>query len=187
MSKKENQEFFIPMIIDEGVKQMVGYNPSKIEYRRIGTKNVKVMLVPCNEEQYHAFMQYEWKEQQRNYRHSKCMITGKSGKLIRCDGDCSKCDKKKDGNDLSYENLKSEVADNVTGDTILNSLLLDSLINQLNEISPEYAIIFNKLLASESTRAIADFLNKPQSTLNDEIKRIRAAAAKLISKEDLLN
>jgi RNA polymerase sigma factor (sigma-70 family) len=66
-----------------------------------GKKESKTIYV--SEEVYRAYKQPYWAEKQQERRASRCMINGH-----RCMGDCTKCDRLRDGAPLSLEQLTED-------------------------------------------------------------------------------
>lgn len=66
-----------------------------------GKKETKTVFV--TEEVYRAYKQPYWKAKQQERRASRCMINGH-----RCMGDCTKCDRLRDGAPLSLEQLTED-------------------------------------------------------------------------------
>ena len=119
------------------------------------------------------------------------MVSNGRGGLKRCEGDCKKCDRMKDGNALSldrfYEenNLEfDEPADDKT-EIILALATLEDLIAKLNSINPIYSSVIKMLYDGLSQRAIAAALGKPNSTTQDLIRKTRLEAQRIVSREDL--
>ena len=128
---------------------------------------------------------------QREERSRRCMVSNGRGGLKRCEGDCKKCDRLKDGNALSldrfYEenNLEfDEPADDKT-EIILALATLEDLIAKLNAINPIYGSVIKMLYDGLSQRAIAAALGKPNSTAQDLIRKTRLEAQRIVSREDL--
>ena len=64
-------------------------------------------------------------------------------------------------------------------------MLFEDLLKSLRNKAPELAPIFEMLYDGKSQRIIANLINKPQSSVNDMIKRIRAILQQHISRDDL--
>ena len=132
-----------------------------------------------------------WAEMQREERSRRCMVSNGRGGLKRCEGDCKKCDRLKNGNALSldrfYEenNLEfNEPADDKS-EIILALATLEDLITKLNFINPIYGSVIKMLYDGLSQRAIAAALDKPNSTTQDLIRKTRLEAQRIVSREDL--
>ena len=69
-----------------------------------GKKESKTIYV--SEEVYRAYKQPYWKAKQQERRASRCIIDGH-----RCMGDCSKCDRLRDGAPLSLEQMAEDGID----------------------------------------------------------------------------
>lgn len=189
MSKNAN---LIPMEISRKEAIAMGINPAEIRPVKIGNRLVEGMLIPANsEEQYRGIIRDIWKEEQRLARSRKCSVSNGRGSLKRCEGDCKKCDRLKNGNALSldrfYEenNLEfNEPADDKS-EIILALATLEDLITKLNSINPIYGSVIKMLYDGLSQRAIAAALDKPNSTTQDLIRKTRLEAQRIVSREDL--
>ena len=132
-----------------------------------------------------------WAEMQREERSRRCMVSNGHGGLKRCEGDCKKCDRLKDGNSLSldrfYEenNLEFDEQTDDKTDIILALATLEDLIATLNAINPIYGSVIKMLYDGLSQRAIAAALGKPSSTTQDLIRKTRLEAQRMVSREDL--
>lgn len=182
----------IPMEINREEAIEMGLAPAEIRPVKIGNRLVDGMLIPANsEEQYRGIIRDIWKEEQRTVRSRKCSISNGRGGLKRCDGDCKKCDRLKDGKALSLDRFYEEnnlefndPADDKT-DIILAIATLEDLITKLDSINPLYGRVIKMLYAGLSQRAIAATLGKPNSTAQDLIRKARLEAQRIVSREDL--
>ena len=187
----DNEQYSIPMEVTAETIRDFGIKRADIVPAKIGDKIVSAIMVPCTNEQYYAYMRPIWAEMQREARSRKCMVSNGRGGLKRCEGDCKKCDRLKDGTTLSldrfYEenNLEfDEPADDKT-EIILALATLEDLIAKLNSINPIYSSVIKMLYDGLSQRAIAAALDKPNSTTQDLIRKTRLEAQRIVSREDL--
>ena len=187
----ENGQYSIPMEITAETIYDFDIKRADIVPAKIGDKIVSAIMVPCTKEQYYAYMRPLWTEMQREERSRRCMVSNGRGGLKRCDGDCKKCDRLKDGKALSldrfYEenNLEiNEPADDKS-EIILALATLEDLITKLNSINPIYGSVIKMLYDGLSQRAIAAALGKPNSTTQDLIRKTRLEAQRIVSREDL--
>lgn len=187
----DNAQYSIPMEVTAETIRDFGIKRTDIVPAKIGDKIVSAIMVPCTKEQYYAYMRPIWTEMQREERSRRCMVSNGRGGLKRCEGDCKKCDRLKDGNALSldrfYEdnNLEfDEPADDKT-EIILALATLEDLITKLNSINPIYGSVIKMLYDGLSQRAIAATLGKPNSTTQDLIRKTRLEAQRIVSREDL--
>ena len=187
----DNEQYSIPMEITAETIRDFGIRKSDIVPAKIGDKIVSAIMVPCTKEQYYAYMRPIWSEMQREERSRRCMVSNGRGGLKRCEVDCKKCDRLKDGNSLSldrfYEenNLEfDEPADDKT-EIILALVTLEDLIAKLNSINPIYGSVIKMLYDGLNQRAIAAALGKPNSTAQDLIRKTRLEAQRIVSREDL--
>lgn len=187
----ENEQYSIPMEVTAEIIRDFDIKRADIVPAKIGNKIVSAIMVPCTKEQYYAYMRPIWAEMQREERSRRCMVFNGRGSLKRCEGDCKKCDRLKNGNALSldrfYEenNLEfNEPADDKS-EIILALATLEDLITKLNSINPIYGSVIKMLYDGLSQRAIAAALDKPNSTTQDLIRKTRLEAQRIVSREDL--
>ena len=187
----ENGQYSIPMEITAETIYDFDIKRADIVPAKIGDKIVSAIMVPCTKEQYYAYMRPLWTEMQREERSRRCMVSNGRGGLKRCDGDCKKCDRLKDGKALSLDRFYEEnnlefndPADDKT-DIILAIATLEDLITKLNSINPLYGRVIKMLYDGLSQRAIAATLGKPNSTAQDLIRKTRLEAQRIVSREDL--
>lgn len=190
-TNKDNEQYSIPMEITAETIYDFDIKRADIVPAKIGDKIVSAIMVPCTKEQYYAYMRPLWTEMQREERSRRCMVSNGRGGLKRCDGDCKKCDRLKDGKALSldrfYEenNLEiNEPADDKS-EIILALATLEDLITKLNSINPIYGSVIKMLYDGLSQRAIAAALGKPNSTTQDLIRKTRLEAQRIVFREDL--
>lgn len=190
-TNKDNEQYSIPMEITAETIRDFGIKRADIVPAKIGDKIVSAIMVPCTKEQYYAYMRPLWTEMQREERSRRCMVSNGRGGLKRCDGDCKKCDRLKDGKALSLDRFYEEnnlefndPADDKT-DIILAIATLEDLITKLNSINPLYGRVIKMLYDGLSQRAIAATLGKPNSTAQDLIRKTRLEAQRIVSREDL--
>lgn len=146
--------------------------------------------VTVTEEVYRAYKRPIWAEHKRNDRQKLCQVSDGKGGLKRCTEDCSKCSRTKEGSFLSLDGLEEagySVEDPAANqcETILTAMLFEDLLESLRKKAPELAPIFEMLYDGKSQRTIANLINKPQSSVNDMIKRMRAILQQHISRDDL--
>lgn len=190
-TNKDNEQYSIPMEITAETIYDFDIKRADIVPAKIGDKIVSAIMVPCTKEQYYAYMRPLWTEMQREERSRRCMVSNGRGGLKRCDGDCKKCDRLKDGKALSldrfYEenNLEiNEPADDKS-EIILALATLEDLITKLNSINPIYGSVIKMLYDGLSQRAIAAALGKPNSTTQDLIRKTRLEAQRIVFREGL--
>jgi len=188
----EDKQYFIPVEMNrETYNSLVGAKSFKYGPIRIGVRDTFGILVPASKEQYEVYMRPIWAEMKREERNRRCMISDGKGKLKRCDGDCKKCDKMKEGASLSLEaffeenELEFEDASANQCETILTAMLFEDLLDKLRQLAPELAPIFEMLYDGKSQYAIAELIGKPQTTVNYMIKRMRMILQQQVNREDL--
>lgn len=83
-SQQQDNQYIVPMEITREAAHDFGIDPKDLIKFPLGIKKCLVYLVPASKEVYYAYMQPVWAEVKRMVREGRCMIKGKSGKLIRC-------------------------------------------------------------------------------------------------------
>ncbi len=191
ITSNDNEQYSIPMEVTAETIRDFDIKRADIVPAKIGNKIVSAIMVPCTMEQYYAYMRPIWAEMQREERSRRCMVSNGRGSLKRCEDDCKKCDRLKNGNVLSLDrfykenNLEfNEPADDKS-EIILALATLENLITKLNSINPIYGSVIKMLYDGLSQRAIAVALGKPNSTTQDLIRKARLEAQRIVSREDL--
>ena len=191
MTNSDNQKYFIPMEVTKDTIKDFNLDSSQVVPAKIGNKIVSAIMVPATKEQYEAFMQPLWAEIKREERSRRCTVSDGKGKLKRCELDCKSCEKMKDGAPLSLESffeeteLEFEAPDAIQCEAILTAMLFEDLFESLRNQAPELAPIFEMLYDGKSQRTIATIIDKPQSSLNYMIKRMKKILQQHISRDDL--
>lgn len=191
-NQNEEKQYFIPVEMDRKTyNSLVGAKSFKYGPIRIGIRDTFGILVPATKEQYQAYMRPIWAEMKREERSRRCIVSDGKGRLKRCEMDCKVCKKMKDGAPLSlesfFEETELEFEDPAAKqcETILTVMLFEDLLDSLRNKAPELAPIFEMLYDGKSQRTIANLINKPQSSVNDMIKRMRTILLQHISQDDL--
>ena len=145
------------------------------------------------------------REAQQKARESRCMVrSSKTGRLIRCEGNCDQCPGFLNGDIIKEKNrpasteyiveknleahrgdfgascgTRSMDSPLVTGmeNEVLDRSMLDALIEKAATLSPKHGEIFKLLVDGNTQQAIADKLGMKQRTVSDKIKAIRALLA----------
>lgn len=191
MTNQDNQKYLIPMEVTKETIKDFNLDSSQVIPAKIGNKIVSAIMIPATQEQYEAYMRPIWADMKREERSRRCMVSNGKGKLKRCDGDCKKCDRMKDGAALSLESffeengLEFEDASTTQCETILTAMLFEDLLEKLRQLAPELTPIFEMLYDGKSQYAIAELIDKPQTSVNYLIKRMRTILQQHISRDDL--
>lgn len=137
-------------------------------------------LIPVTEEIYRMVIQLNDKERNRARRDGEC---GQSD-FRYCKGDCSTCGWRTNGHrNISLNELMEDHADDKTSEFIDNNplvedivsdhLLLEQLYQQLDQLIPNGARVFQMRANHFTEREIAQALGiKAQSTLNYRIRKM---------------
>ncbi len=194
MSTKDNQNFSIPMEITRENAIWMGIDPELVRPIRIGNRKTTGIFVPATEEQYRAYMQDVWREEQQNVRHSRCIVKGLRGGTRRCTADCSQCPHKREGAALSLDQLLEDTGNTVampspdTSNTALTKILLERLLDSLNQLDPELAQVFKLLYDGKSQREIATIIGAGgQSSVAKKIRKLREWLKRYVAREDIQN
>ena len=191
MTNLDNQKYLIPMEVTKETIKDFNLDRSQVVPARIGNKIVSAIMIPATKEQYEAYMRPLWAEMKREERSRCCAVRDGNGKLKRCELDCKTCKKMKDGAPLSLESffeeteLEFEAPDAIQCEAILTAMLFEDLFESLRNQAPELAPIFEMLYDGKSQRTIATIIDKPQSSLNYMIKRMKKILQQHISRDDL--
>lgn len=193
MSKNtKKQQYLIPMEVTPETIRDFGIKKENVVPAKIGNKIVSAIMIPTDDEElYLTYMRPIWAEMKREERSRRCIVSDGKGSLKRCDMDCKACKKMKDGAPLSlesfFEETELEFEDLAANqcETILTAMLFEDLLESLHKKAPELAPIFEMLYDGKSQRTIATLINKPQSSVNDMIKRMRTILQQHISRDDL--
>ncbi|WP_392486578.1 sigma-70 family RNA polymerase sigma factor [Haloimpatiens sp. FM7315] len=188
MKNNENQskEYLVPMEVTNETIRDFGIDPKKVVYTKIGNKNVKAIMVPVDSKaQYDEYMRPLWAEAKREERSRRCTVSNGKGKLKRCTGDCSKCERLHEGSAISLDELQSEgieVAhtEKDTADIVIDMMLLDELTKALEELDPDSRRICELIKEGFSDRGMAAECKLPKSTLSDKKKRLLSKLQKQI-------
>lgn len=191
MTNTCKKTYLIPMEVTIETINAYSIKKEDVVPAKIGNKMVSAIMVPATKEQYEAFMQPLWAEMKREERSRRCTVSDGKGKIKRCDGDCKKCKKMKEGATLSIEaffeenELEFEDASANQCETILSAMLFEDLLDKLRQLAPELTPLFEMLYDGQSQYAIAELIGKPQTTVNYMVKRMRSILQHDVSRDDL--
>jgi len=124
-----------------------GIDPQKVVYTKIGNRRVRAIMIPvASKVQYDEYMRSLWAEAKREERSRRCTVSNGKGKLKRCTGDCSKCERLHEGSVLSLDEFQSEGievehTEEYTADIVIEMILLEELTKALEELYPDCGII----------------------------------------------
>ena len=192
MTKKDKKTYLIPMEVTRETIKAYGIKKEDVVPAKIGNKIVSAIMIPTDDEElYLTYMRPIWAEMKREERSRRCIVSDGKGRLKRCEMDCKVCKKMKDGAPLSlesfFEETELEFEDPAANqcEIILTAILFEDLLENLRKKAPELAPIFEMLYDGKSQRTIANLINKPQSSVNDMIKRMRTILQQHIGRDDL--
>lgn len=135
--------------------------------------------VPVSEEVYRAYKRPVWTEHKRQERSRRCI--GENGH--RCSGNCSKCDRQKNGAPLSLETLEDTSGNLLptnedVAEIVMYHLLLEKLYEELDKLAPTDELILRLFSYGKSEREIAQIL-KERSQSNPAIKPLSQKSVNL--------
>ncbi|MHC1695006.1 MAG: hypothetical protein AB9835_07010 [Eubacteriales bacterium] len=192
MTKKDKKTYLIPMEVTRETIKAYGIKKEDVVPAKIGNKIVSAIMIPTDDEElYLTYMRPIWAEMKREERSRRCIVSDGKGSLKRCEMDCKACKKMKDGAPLSLESFFEETElefEDVSAnqcDTVLTAMVFEDLLEKLRKQAPDLTPIFEMLYDGKSQRAIADLIGRPQSSVNDMIKRMRTILQHHVRREDL--
>lgn len=129
-----------------------------------GKKETKTVYV--SEEVYRAYKQPYWKAKQQERRASRCMISGH-----RCMGDCTKCDRLRDGAPLSLEQMAEDGIDvpssyETPEEAALRKEEYEELYTAMATLTDQDQKILWMMTDGKSDHAIAEALGMAQTTVS---------------------
>lgn len=186
-SDEELVDVFMPMEASEARKR--GH---KVVYRRIGIIKYSGIITKGTKEFAEIYARMLSNDARATIREFRCHIADGKGGFITCPecNSCCSCKKKEKFNftrnhPLSLDQLTTaeseddnvmDIQDNncdVSSDAIALNML-DELLSYLGTFENKpYSLIFQMLYAQSTIQEIADKLNKPWSTVNDTVKKVR--------------
>ena len=192
MTKKDKNTYLIPMEVTRETIKAYGIKKEDVVPAKIGNKIVSAIMIPTEDEKlYLTYMRPIWADMKREERSRRCMVSDGKGRLKHCEIDCKNCERMKEGAALSldsfYEENAFEFEDPAANqcEIILTAMLFEDLLESLRNKAPELAPIFEMLYDGKSQRTIANLINKPQSSVNYMVKRMRTILQQHINRDDL--
>lgn len=208
-NQSKTEELFV--IMEPGFESICGFDPANVVmYKPYYAKGTKAKAYKCYKTKGPVGSNREYwngvrREMQQEVRESRCMVrSSKTGRLIRCEGNCDQClgflngdiIKEKNrpasteyieeknleaqhgdfGNSYARRSIDSPLVDYMEDD-ILDRVVLDALIEKAATLSPKHGEIFKSLFDGETQQAIADELGMKQRTVSDKVKAIRELLA----------
>ena len=185
-SKASGKRYEIPMVVTDETIRDFGIRTEDVTWTLIGDRKCRVVMVPCTEAQYKAYMQPIWREQKRDERDGRCRIPGRDGRLVRCGKNKAACDVCPYRENVIFEENKTAslswmtetgaepAADgSLEGDTV-DVLLFEELTSMVAEVKARYGDIFRLLFDGQTQAQIAERLHMKPRTVSDDIRKIRA-------------
>ena len=144
-----------------------------------GKKETKTVYV--SEEVYRAYKQPYWKAKQQERRASRCNIDGH-----RCTGDCTQCDRLRDGAPLSLEQMAEDGIDvpssyETPEDAMIRKEEYEQLYSAMNTLSDQDQKILWMSTDGKSDHAIAAMLGMAQTTVSYRRREALNNLKKLLS------
>lgn len=188
-----NGNFYIPIFEDEGFLSMAeaeGYPRRKVFD---GKRKRWARLIPCSEAQARAYMHFVWNEKQAELRKKRCMVRGKSGKLIRC-SESEKCEHCKfflDGTKEAYEPASveyfvvneasdAELLAASAEDQTVSRLLTDEIWAAVAELGDAYVAALKLRAQGKKQSEIARELHIPARTVSDMMAKMKRVVSEIL-------
>lgn len=185
-NKASGKRYEIPMVVTGETIRAFGIRAEDVIWTLIGDRKCRVVMVPCTEAQYKAYMQPIWREQKRDERDGRCRIPGRDGRLVRCGknraacGDClyreSVVFEENKTASLSWmaETGAEPVAEGSLEEDAVDALLFEEFTAMVAEVRARYGDIFRLLYDGQTQAQIAERLHMKPRTVSDDIRKIRA-------------
>lgn len=111
--------------------------------------------IPVTEEVYRAYKRPLWREHKQKEREKRCAISDGKGRTKRCEGDCGKCEKRRNGGVLSLDWFTEMGVDNADpvdmAELVADKLLLEQLLAALDDLEPDERLLINALFQDDRT------------------------------------
>lgn len=165
-NNNKNTQWRIPMLVSNEIIYDFNLNADDVKWTLIEGCPRKVIEVPVTKEQYENYMRYIWPETKcecKEYSHYKATTIERNGEIS-----------------LDY---LTEVDAEPTVDDINEvdyAILLDELIAVVSTILPRYGHILRMLYDNETQAEIAYALGVSESTISEDIPKIRAILQPLV-------
>ena len=183
--KASGKEIYAAPIEIEHREQLetLGISWSQVRTWKIGSEEVKVHLTPAPKEVYDMLLGDLRKRHRDGFRSVRCMVEGKSGRLIRCPDhhSCRNCPFGKtpddrDANVISWDQCVAEgyepaSADN-TEERIADLCEYEQIRERLYAADPDLVTMVEMKAAGYSVKQIAEHLHKLPITVYKSFERI---------------
>ena len=133
--------------------------------------------VEVNEETYKAYKRFEWREEKKASRSTRCIIGGK-----RCMKDCSQCRYMRQGEPLSLQQLEETIGYEPVYDTrksvedqVIQIIINEALYREIGKLPKEDQHYIRKLYLDDepvTQQQLADDLGISQATVSKKHKKI---------------
>ena len=183
---QEEELFYYYKIRQEDIGKC-GITIDKVVYHR-GKPTIKVPV--DNLEKLRALRNEFSSDMKREARNGRCLIVGKRGKLIRCNGCCKTCTKRYKPV-LEYETIlmsdyddEALVSEDIRIEKVEDSCVVESILTRMDDIKPAYSELLRiRLVRPDLTNSdIAKLKGKAVSTISEQFKR-----AEILAKEIYYN
>lgn len=173
--------FFLPSVppAQEAIMEEKKFYLNITTQNEEGKKETKTVYV--SEEVYRAYKQPYWKAKQQERRASRCNIDGH-----RCTGDCTQCDRLRDGAPLSLEQMAEDGIDvpssyETPEDAMIRKEEYEQLYSAMNTLSDQDQKILWMSTDGKSDHAIAAMLGMAQTTVSYRRRAALKNLKKLLS------
>lgn len=163
--------------------QSLGITWKQVRTWRIGAEEIKVHLTPAPKEVYDMLLKDLRKQHRNGYRSVRCMIEGKSGRLIHCpdSNSCRNCPfgkkpEDRDANVISWDQCIEEgyepSASDSTESRIADLCEYEQIRARLYEADPALVTMVEMKADGYSVKQISEYLHKPLITIYKSFERI---------------
>ena len=163
--------------------ETLGISWSQVRIWKIGSKEIKVHLTPAPKEVYDLLLSDLRKRHRDGYRSVRCMIEGKSGRLIRCPDhhSCRNCPfgktpEDREANVISWDQCIAEgyepACTESTEERIADLCEYEQIRERLHDADPDLVTMVEMKAAGYSVKQIAEHLQKLPITVYKSFERI---------------
>lgn len=189
-----NGKWHYPMEVTEENKNMAGMDLSQIRIVKLGNRTIRALMVELeSEEQYRKLMRPIWAAMKAEERSSRCPKMDTKGHIVRCMGNCEKCDRFRDGTplstDIAEDELGIEIKDEASDDSIRDlqaAIFFDELMDKVAAIDPDCAEALRFVYDGYSYADIAEAIGKSKTAAQKRVEKGRRIAQRFCTRDDIL-
>jgi len=189
-----NGKWHFPMEVTEENKNMAGMDLYETRIVKLGNRTIRALMVEVeSEEQYRKLMRPIWAKMKADERSTRCPKIDDKGHIVRCMGDCEKCDRSRDGKplstDIAEDEMGIEVKDEASDDIIRDlqaAIFFDELMDKVAAIAPECAEALRFVYDGYSYADIAEIIGKSKTAAQKRVEKGRKIAQRFCKRDDFL-